>query len=45
MIYVQALLEKFPLGLELPLPETPHKQQPAQLLAEVCVLFFTYAHL
>ncbi|XP_048015468.1 gamma-tubulin complex component 6 isoform X1 [Megalobrama amblycephala] len=31
---VQALLEKFPLGLEVPHPETPFKQQPAQLHAE-----------
>ncbi|XP_051739855.1 gamma-tubulin complex component 6 isoform X2 [Ctenopharyngodon idella] len=31
---VQALLEKFPLGLKVPPPETPYKQQPAQLHAE-----------
>jgi len=45
MISVQALLEKFPLGLEGPPPKTAYKHQSAQLHTEVCVLLFTYTHL
>lgn len=42
MISVQALLEKFPLGLEGPPPEKAYEQQSAQLHAEVCAVPYIY---